>query len=196
MDQISEETFIQADDNFCELKAQLNNDVSKFMKKVEKIKMKEEVGTKISEVSRKYAQEQRKIQSEYKPKVLDDIKAAIKRKPIKCKKYNYSLDDCVQNFKHFEAKITFNESLTDLLILNKKYDGRDSSWVKSSASCPISEIKGILYGGISSRFWMLRKHINSIPSENMRTGHVPFYSWQCVTLQMENKDVDLVIQNE
>lgn len=43
---------------------------------------------------------------------------------------------------------------------------------------------------------MLRKHMNSIPSENVLAGIVPFYSWQCLTLQMANKDVDLIIQDE
>ena len=32
--------------------------------------------------------------------------------------------------------------------------------VKSNASCNISDIKGFVYGGFSSRFWLLRKHIN------------------------------------
>ena len=43
---------------------------------------------------------------------------------------------------------------------------------------------------------MLRKHMNSIPRENSKTGHVPFYSWECVTIQMENKEMDLVIKDE
>jgi hypothetical protein len=43
---------------------------------------------------------------------------------------------------------------------------------------------------------MLRKHINSIPKENSKTGHVPFYSWQCVTIEMEHKEMDLIIKDE
>ena len=33
---------------------------------------------------------------------------------------------------------------------------------RSHASCQLSEITGFVYGGFSSRFWMLRKHINNI----------------------------------
>ena len=32
--------------------------------------------------------------------------------------------------------------------------------VQSNASCDVSDIKGFVYGGFSSRFWLLRKHIN------------------------------------
>jgi len=33
---------------------------------------------------------------------------------------------------------------------------------RSAGSCKLKDIQGILYGGISSRFWLLRKHINSM----------------------------------
>lgn len=33
---------------------------------------------------------------------------------------------------------------------------------KSSSSCHVDDIQGILFGGTSSRFWMFRKHINSM----------------------------------
>ena len=33
---------------------------------------------------------------------------------------------------------------------------------KSSASTYISNIQNIIFGGINSRFWMLRKHFNSM----------------------------------
>ena len=33
---------------------------------------------------------------------------------------------------------------------------------KSSASTYVSNIKGIVFGGINTRFWMLRKHFNSM----------------------------------
>jgi hypothetical protein len=32
---------------------------------------------------------------------------------------------------------------------------------KSSSSCYIEDITGILFGGTSTRFWMLRKHMNT-----------------------------------
>ena len=74
---------------------------------------------------------------------LHEIKVDLIKTPIMCKKYNYSLDRCVQNFKHFEAKITLSSDQKELIILNKKYsnmkDGDDKfKWVKSSASGKIS----------------------------------------------------------
>ena len=33
----------------------------------------------------------------------------------------------------------------------------DIDW--SSGSCKISDIQAIIYGGLSSRFWMFRKHL-------------------------------------
>ena len=47
---------------------------------------------------------------------------------------------------------------------------------------------------MSSRFWIMRKHIN------FNCGHqledLPFKSWNCITLQLAHRDVDLVIKNE
>ena len=98
------------------------------------------------------------------------------------------------------AKIVLCSDNKTLEIYNHKYvpkvdDMAEETykWVKSKASCKLNTIKGIMFGGISSRFWMLRKHINSIPLENLRLNKVPFYSWECITLQLEERDVDLVI---
>lgn len=66
--------------------------------------------------------------------------------------------------------------------------------VKSSASCMLSEIDSFLFGGCSSRFWMLRKHINS--QTRTELDKVPFYSWNCITLKLGRRDVDLVIKDD
>ena len=50
-------------------------------------------------------------------------------------------------------------------------------------------------GGFSSRFWMLRKHFNSIKPEDY-ANYVPFYSWECLTIDIGSRDVDLVIRSE
>ena len=41
---------------------------------------------------------------------------------------------------------------------------------------------------------MLRKHFNSMSKEDMK--YLPFYSWQCLSLQLSHRDVDLVITRE
>lgn len=66
--------------------------------------------------------------------------------------------------------------------------------MKSTASCAISDIEGFLFGGLNARFWILRKHFNSMSRQEL--DHAPFYSWQCISLQLPNRDIDLVIPNE
>jgi len=65
---------------------------------------------------------------------------------------------------------------------------------QSSASCHVDNIYGLIFGGLSSRFWMLRKHINSLDSDSIKK--LPFYCWNCITLVMKHRYVDLVIKNE
>lgn len=84
---------------------------------------------------------------------------------------------------------------------------------KSSASCKLSDIKGIIFGGLSSRFWLYRKHIiyqdtehehgenhNQLINKEYKApkpaARAPFFSWQCITLELENRSVDLVIKDE
>ena len=68
---------------------------------------------------------------------------------------------------------------------------------QSSASFNIEDVEGIVYGGVSSRFWMLRKHLCSLSVEDHKKGEkIPFHSWNCITLLLKHRDVDLVIKNE
>ena len=81
---------------------------------------------------------------------------------------------------------------------DKDGDGKDDEYdfvsKKSHASCKISEIKGFTFGGFSSRFWMTRKHINSMDRENLKA--VPFYCWECLSLELKYRALDLVIRDE
>lgn len=70
----------------------------------------------------------------------------------------------------------------------------DFESVKSSASCRLSDIEGILFGGSNARFWMLRKHFNSMTREELK--YAPFYSWHCISIQLNNREVNLCILNE
>ena len=63
---------------------------------------------------------------------------------------------------------------------------------QSTTTCGLDEIQSIIYGGFSSRFWIYRKHMNTL--ENNK---IPFYAWECVTLFLErDRQIDLVIKNE
>jgi hypothetical protein len=74
-------------------------------------------------------------------------------------------------------------------------DGIDDEFaykeLESQASCAVAGIRGFLYGGFSSRFWMLRKHINSMERQKLCT--IPFHNWECITLELQYRDVDIVI---
>ena len=66
----------------------------------------------------------------------------------------------------------------------------------SRATCKLSSITSFIYGGLSSRFWMLRKHFCSLNFEAGAELNLPFYNWQCITLQTKNRDIDLVVDSE
>lgn len=56
-------------------------------------------------------------------------------------------------------------------------------YVKSKCSCKISEIQGFIYGGITSRFWIFRKHILSMDKkDSMEDKNFPFFPWECITI--------------
>ena len=81
-----------------------------------------------------------------------------------------------------------SESSSEDIPINQRLDTELDEFVdeiefkekESNATCRFSEIEGIIFGGMSSRFWMLRKHINSLDAESLKK--LPFYSWNCVTL--------------
>lgn len=66
---------------------------------------------------------------------------------------------------------------------------------KSTASCKMDEITGFVFGGLTSRFWIHRKHINLLDEQKAKYQS-PFFSWECLTLQMGYDEVNLVIKNE
>jgi len=65
---------------------------------------------------------------------------------------------------------------------------------KSSASTYVDDIKSIVFGGMNSRFWMLRKHFNSMSSSEL--GMVPFHCWDCLSIQLNHREVDIVIKDK
>ena len=174
---------------------------------------------------KKYQFAKKRIDEENKNvKEIRKIKLYMTSSKIECLKHNSSLDEECQNFGSFKAIIQMSvnfdgKSSISILnhkpvampeaaaevdrqgILHEKTDEeiyypkyKDYQECKSSSSCDIKEIEGIVYGGFSSRFWMLRKHFNALSKDELNT--VPFYSWQCITLALPNRDVDLVIHSE
>jgi len=65
---------------------------------------------------------------------------------------------------------------------------------KSDASCKIEDITSFVFGGFSSRFWLLRKHISSMEVSDLK--NLPFYCWECLTIQTIHKNINIVVKNE
>ena len=55
-----------------------------------------------------------------------------------------------------------NPSTADELIKEEKDENIKYKKLDSNATCLVEDIEGFVYGASSSRFWMMRKHINSI----------------------------------
>lgn len=58
----------------------------------------------------------------------------------------------------------------------------------------MKNLRGFIFGGFSSRFWMLRKHINSMPRQQLTK--LPFYCWECLTIETMHRQLELVIKDE
>ena len=74
----------------------------------------------------------------------------------------------VERLRMENLEIQANASVDEEVEFNKK---------NSSASCKLEDITGIVYGGFSSRFWMLRKHVNSVDMKTIQDSDMPFFSW-------------------
>ena len=66
----------------------------------------------------------------------------------------------------------------------------------SDASFDFDDVQGFLYGPVTFRLWMMRKHIISMSNEEINKYGMPFYYWDCITLLLKNREVTLVIRNE
>ena len=67
---------------------------------------------------------------------------------------------------------------------------------KSSSSFSFDDLESFVIGPITSRFWMLRKHIMLINKSTIEK-EMPFFAWQCITLQITGRpDIYLVIKND
>ena len=95
------------------------------------------------------------------------------------------MDSIKQIFVDDIAEEIRNNKAVAAILGTKRWDDRVSiKRQKSKASCRISNIKAFIFGGGSSRFWVLRKHINSM--ELKLLNDLPFYSWECLTIIMND----------
>lgn len=63
--------------------------------------------------------------------------------------------------------------------MNREELRNDSDYKEklSGASCDLEEIQGVIYGGVSSRFWMMRKYYSTLSSSELKNKNIPLYSW-------------------
>ena len=108
----------------------------------------------------------------------------------------HSSDRQVSNDSQEIKKIVEDEDFVQPDSDEEKKFMREQHYLsKSSASVKVSEILGIVFGGLSSRFWLFRKHINCMPREkSIKESSYPFFAWECITLHLKHRDVDLVIR--
>ena len=97
------------------------------------------------------------------------------------------MNDDDDNLKDIQFDFQFSE-------LDEELDNIKFNDQVSTASCFIKDIKYIMFGGFSSRFWMHRKDIISTPIKEQHK--IPFLSWQCLTLVTSTRYIDLVIKDE
>lgn len=72
----------------------------------------------------------------------------------------------------------------------------DFSHQLSMASVSVDDIQDFIFGGTNARFWMFRKHFNSMTREELKMA--PFFNWQCISLNLGQgrRDIDLVISDD
>ena len=101
------------------------------------------------------------------------------------------------------------EGFIDETILREEVEVKKMYQLKKSdSSCLLSDIQGFTFGGVSSRFWLMRKHFNQInfisqkkvdknlDLEEQYDKAFEFFPWQCISLDMGHSTTFLVIKNE
>lgn len=78
--------------------------------------------------------------------------------------------------------------------MQRDIDGAEYVEHLSNASSRFEDIQSIMFGPMSARFWIYRKHMCC--QESLCESKVPFLAWQCLTIQLKNRNLDLVIKDE
>ena len=90
-----------------------------------------------------------------------------------------------KEFDHIEtvkAEMTTEEGFVNEALLDEQVNVKqDFRLETSTSSCHMDDVTAFVLGGSTSRWWMMRKHINLMTRKEMNEN-MPFYSWQCLTL--------------
>ena len=112
-----------------------------------------------------YEQTKEKIQKIKQAKRLIDLQHKFQSNNLKLDENDDRLDD-----------------INDISSSDEEENIKDYNLTKSSTSCSIDKIEAIIYGGVSSRFWLFRKHMISENTEKLKRQRPPFFAWECLTI--------------
>lgn len=99
----------------------------------------------------------------------------------KKEKQKAKADDLYEAFNSGYDQVD-DEGLEDDDVIHYELHDREYYLKVSDASFDLDDVQAFVVGPATSRFWMLRKYINSLSAEQVKKYGMPFYSWQCITI--------------
>jgi hypothetical protein len=97
--------------------------------------------------------------------------------------------------EHLQKRLDKSLKVSSMKVIDEIYDPNKKVELEPARTViKIEEIQQIMFGGFSSRFWVMRVHFNY--QEDNMIMKMPFKSWNCLTLAMKDRDIDLVICDE
>lgn len=101
----------------------------------------------------------------------------VNKNPFACKKVAIQLSEDGTEIRLFNAYQFEKDIVPEQHVKVKSFD-KLSIWEQTSKDFDLNDIEGFIYGATASRFWMLRKFINSYEFASSSQGSkMPFYSW-------------------
>lgn len=128
-------------------------------------------------------------------------KQFLMKRMILVKKYSYQ----ITNAHCYWANLCVDSTGKYLQIQNAEYvQGMSPAEVVQNKTklwqFELSDITGFIFGANSVRFWMQRQAINEIISTKRNQKEcedmLPYFSWECLTIQFKRRDVDIVVRDE
>ena len=86
-----------------------------------------------------------------------------------------------ENLTHYTKGMFENEELRKKQEEEERNRVIEYSEKLSNSSCKVADITGFIYGGFSSRFWMLRKQITSMELPEFKNQ--TFFSWEAISIE-------------
>lgn len=131
---------------------------------------------------------------------------------IPCRKYHYQIN----SFSYYDACFSISRDGKNFVISSQcmghdheedahhQHEPHDDTVeADTRKEFPIEEVQGFVFGAFSSRFWVLRRGINEILANERAVTNkkelqqaLPFYAWECVTIQLVDRNIDLVFRND